>query len=53
MHIPPTGQLLAVQRIFRYLKGAVDHGLVLKRAAHFYVVMDYSNADWAGCPDSS
>jgi hypothetical protein len=51
MHAPRTAHLNLVKRILRYLKGTVDFGL------HFYPtssasLIAYSDADWAGCPDT-
>ena len=53
MHTPRTAHLLAVQRIFRYLQGTIDHGLVLKQTDNLNLVVAYSDVDWASCPDSS
>ncbi|CAH9139488.1 unnamed protein product [Cuscuta epithymum] len=53
MHAPRTTHLLAVKRIYRYLQGTSDHGLWLKSDRNISVIMAYSDADWAGCPDSS
>ncbi|CAH9076869.1 unnamed protein product [Cuscuta europaea] len=40
-------------RIFRYLQGTKTHGLHLQPSPHPHSVLAYSDADWAGCPDSS
>ncbi|CAH9057687.1 unnamed protein product [Cuscuta epithymum] len=53
MHAPRTTHLLAVKRIYRYLQGTSTHGLWLKSDKNISVIMAYSDADWAGCPDSS
>ncbi|CAH9077043.1 unnamed protein product [Cuscuta europaea] len=53
MHAPRTTHLLAVKRIFRYLQGTRDHGLWLQRSTRPTCVVAYSDADWAGCLDSS
>ena len=53
MHAPCTAHLLAVQCIFHYLQGTIDHGLVLKNMVDLNIVVAYSSADWAGFPDSS
>ncbi|CAH9085930.1 unnamed protein product [Cuscuta europaea] len=53
MHVPRTTHLLAVKRIYRYLKGTNTHGLWLRAEKNISVVTAYSDADWAGCPDSS
>ncbi|CAH9117808.1 unnamed protein product [Cuscuta europaea] len=53
MHAPRTTHLLAVKRISRYLQGTSAHGLWLKSDKNISVIMAYSDADWAGCPDIS
>lgn len=53
MYASLTTHLSVVQRIFRYLQGTTDHGLMLRLAKSLYVVLAYSEADWAGCLDSS
>ncbi len=40
----------AVKRILRYLKGSVDHGLLISNRSSFELHA-YTDADWAGCPD--
>ncbi|CAL8158058.1 unnamed protein product [Prunus armeniaca] len=52
MSAPRTPHLVAAKRILRYIKGTIDLGLsftLQTAAAHLSA---YSNADWAGCPDS-
>nr|CAB3497375.1 unnamed protein product [Digitaria exilis] len=39
------------QRLLRYVRGTVDYGLVLHRAPSTELVV-YTDADWAGCPDT-
>ncbi|CAH9116940.1 unnamed protein product [Cuscuta epithymum] len=53
MHAPRTSHLLAVKRIFRYLQGTIGHGLLLQPSTASPTIQAYSDADWAGCPDSS
>ncbi|CAH9141036.1 unnamed protein product [Cuscuta epithymum] len=53
MHAPRTPHLLAVKRIFRYLQGSISHGLLLRPSTSTPTIQAYSDADWAGCPDSS
>lgn len=53
MHAPHTIHLSMVQWIFRYLQGTTDHGLTLKKAENLSVVLTCSDADRAGCPNSS
>jgi hypothetical protein len=43
--------LTVVKRILRYLQSTLDHGLLLRRACMSDLVV-YTNADWAGCPDT-
>ena len=52
MHAPRTTHLSAVKRIYRYLIGTVDHGLWLRPSKDVTIIIAYSDADWAGCPDS-
>jgi hypothetical protein len=42
--------MLAVKRIFRYLKGTVDYGLWYPRNQNFQLSV-YSDVDWANCVD--
>ena len=50
---PRTVHLAMAQHIFSYLQAPVDHGLTLNWAKALYIVLAYSNATWADCPDSS
>ncbi|XP_021849191.1 uncharacterized mitochondrial protein AtMg00810-like [Spinacia oleracea] len=52
MHAPRTSHLLVVKRIYRYLQGTADYGLWLRPAPDMSIMIAYSDADWAGCPDS-
>ena len=40
-----------IKRILRYLHGTLDHRLQLRRTIASTLVA-YSDADWAGCPDT-
>jgi hypothetical protein len=40
-----------LKRVLRYLKGTIDYGLHLLAAAKPQLVA-YTDADWAGCPDT-
>jgi hypothetical protein len=51
MHDPREPHLMAVKRILRYLQGTLDHGLLLRRASTSDLIV-YSDADWAGSPDT-
>lgn len=52
MSQPRTPHLIAAKRILRYLKGTLDHGLFFSRQHQPAHLAAYSDADWAGCPDS-
>ena len=43
--------LAALKRLLRYVRGTVDLGLVLHRSSSAELVV-YTDADWAGCPDT-
>ena len=51
MHDPRDSHFSLIKRVFRYLKGTLAHGLVLHRSSSHSLVA-YSDADWAGCPDT-
>ncbi|KAJ9563084.1 hypothetical protein OSB04_008244 [Centaurea solstitialis] len=51
MHDPRLPHLNALKRILRYLKGTLCHGLHIKASAVDRLVA-YSDADWAGCPNT-
>jgi hypothetical protein len=51
MHAPRDMHLVLLKRVLRYLKGTTTHGLQLHRAKT-PTITAYSNADWAGCPDT-
>ena len=51
MHDPREPHLVAVKRILRYLQGTVSHGLHLQPSTPSELVV-YTDADWAGCPDT-
>ena len=40
-----------MKRILRYLKGTLDHGLHINSSSPTSLTA-YSDADWAGCPDT-
>ncbi|XP_022135935.1 uncharacterized protein LOC111007767 [Momordica charantia] len=50
MHSPTLVHWQLVKRILRYLKGTVDHGLLLSKASHFSF-HGYVDAGWASDPD--
>jgi hypothetical protein len=51
MHDPREPHLTAMKRILRYLQGTPDYGLLLRRSCGSDLVV-YTDADWAGCPDT-
>ena len=51
MHDPREPHLSALKRILRYLQGTLDLGLHLHRTSPADLTV-YTDADWAGCPDT-
>ena len=51
MHDPRETHLAALKCLLRYVRGTVDLGLVLHRSSSAELVV-YTDADWAGCPDT-
>jgi hypothetical protein len=51
MHDPREPHLAALKRILRYLQGTLSLGLTLRRSSPIELVV-YTDADWAGCPDT-
>nr|XP_020177285.1 uncharacterized mitochondrial protein AtMg00810-like [Aegilops tauschii subsp. strangulata] len=51
MHDPREQHLALVKRILRYVRGSHTHGLHIARSPALDLVA-YSDADWAGCPDT-
>jgi hypothetical protein len=51
MHDPREPHLTALKRILRYLRGTLDFGLLLRRSSTTELRV-YTDADWAGCPDT-
>jgi hypothetical protein len=51
MHDPREPHLMAMKHILRYLRGTPDFGLLLCRSSSSDLVV-YTDADWAGCPDT-
>jgi hypothetical protein len=51
MHYPREPHLTALKRLLRYLRGTVDYDLLLHRSSPVELVV-YTDADWAGCPDT-
>jgi hypothetical protein len=51
MHAPTTTHFQLLKRILRYLHGTAHYGLQLYRSSS-QDLLAYSDADWAGCPDT-
>jgi hypothetical protein len=51
MHAPREPHLTALKRILRYVCGTLHLGLSLRPCSQDNLVV-YSDADWAGCPDT-
>ena len=51
MHDPRQQHSAQLKRILRYVRGTTSHGLLL-RASPRLDITAYSDADWAGCPDT-
>ena len=51
MHDPREPHLALIKRILRYVKGSLSAGLQLGTGAADWLTA-YSDADWAGCPDT-
>jgi hypothetical protein len=51
MHDPCEPHLTAMKHILRYIRGTPDFGLLLRCSSCSDLVI-YTDADWAGCPDT-
>ncbi|KAL8138268.1 hypothetical protein V2J09_004269 [Rumex salicifolius] len=51
MHDPRVAHLKTMKRILRYVTGTTSLGLTITSGSVSQLIA-YSNADWAGCPDS-
>nr|XP_043639845.1 uncharacterized mitochondrial protein AtMg00810-like [Erigeron canadensis] len=51
MHAPRESHFNFLKRILRYIQGTIDFGIRLTAQSDHSIVA-YSDADWAGCPDS-
>jgi histone deacetylase 1/2 len=51
MHAPRDVHWNLVKRILRYLRGTIDTGITIS-ATPSTTLKAYSDADWAGCPDT-
>ncbi|XP_021309257.1 uncharacterized protein LOC110432770 [Sorghum bicolor] len=52
MHDPRDSHLAIVKRILRYVRGTTAYGLHLRGTTSTPTIIAYSDADWAGCPDT-
>ena len=52
LHAPTIDHFLAVKRILRYVKGTLHFGLTFRPSTIPSALVAYSDADWAGCPDT-
>jgi hypothetical protein len=51
MHAPRDSHYQLIKRILRYIKGTSHYGLKIHRSSSMELIA-YSDADWAGCPDT-
>ncbi|XP_022007821.1 uncharacterized mitochondrial protein AtMg00810-like [Helianthus annuus] len=51
MHAPKTNHWKALKRIIRYIQGTITFGLTLGNHKD-PTLLAYTDADWAGCPDT-
>jgi hypothetical protein len=51
MHDPRDAHFQLIKRILRYVQGTSHFGLKIHRASSLDLIA-YSDADWAGCPDT-
>ena len=52
LHSPTEDHFLAIKRILRYVKGTLQFSLTFRPFAAPGTLVAYSDADWAGCPDT-
>ena len=52
MSAPRSSHLTAVKRILRYLKGTIGLGIAFRPSSGPLNLYAFSDADWAGCPDT-
>jgi hypothetical protein len=51
MHDPRDSHLQLIKHILRYIKGTSHYGLQIHKTSDLGLIA-YSDADWAGCPDT-
>ena len=52
LHAPTEDHFLAVKGILRYVKGTLHFGLTFRPFGAPSALVAYSDADWAGCPNT-
>jgi hypothetical protein len=52
MHDPREPHLSMMKHVLRYLRCSLDFGLHLRCSTSSSELMVYTDADWAGCPDT-
>lgn len=52
LHSPTEDHFLAIKRILHYVKGTLQFGLTFRPSATLGTLVAYSDADWAGCPNT-
>ncbi|XP_042965879.1 uncharacterized mitochondrial protein AtMg00810-like [Carya illinoinensis] len=52
LHAPTEDHFLAIKRIFHYVKDTLHFGLTFHPSIVSGALVAYSNANWAGCPDT-
>jgi hypothetical protein len=52
MHDPRESLFTMMKHVLCYLWGSLDFGLHLQRSTSSFKLMVYTDADWAGCPDT-
>ena len=53
MHASRTSHLNVVKRIFKYLQGTIDHGLLFKANGRLDLMVASFDVDWVGYRDTS
>jgi hypothetical protein len=51
MHDPRAPHMAMLKRILWYVRGTTSHGILLRASTKLNITA-YSDADWAGCPDT-
>nr|XP_020149934.1 uncharacterized mitochondrial protein AtMg00810-like [Aegilops tauschii subsp. strangulata] len=51
MHAPRDSHMQLIKRILRYLQGTSHYGIQLYKSSSMDLIA-YTDADWAGCPDT-